>query len=79
MICGVGHRRGWDPVLLRLWPRLAAVALIEHLAWESPYAMGAQYLVFITLCHYTLSGFHICKMGIINNNSVYLRIALKIK
>ena len=41
MICGVGHRRGWDPVLLRLWHRLAAVALIEPLAWESPYAMGA--------------------------------------
>ena len=28
--CGVGHRHGWD--------RLAAVALIQPLAWEPPYA-----------------------------------------
>ena len=29
-----------DPVLLWLWCRLAAVALIRLLAWELPYAMG---------------------------------------
>jgi len=38
--CGVGGRRGWDLVLLWLWLRPAAVALIRHLAWELPYAMG---------------------------------------
>ena len=40
MSCGVGHRRGSDPTLLWLWCRLAAVALIQPLAWELPYAMG---------------------------------------
>ena len=39
--CGVGHRRGLDPELLRLWRRLAAVAPIWLLAWELPYAAGA--------------------------------------
>ena len=34
----VGHRCGWDLMLLWLW--LAAIALIEPLAWESPYATG---------------------------------------
>ena len=38
MSCGVGLRLGSDPVLL--WLRLAAVALIRPLAWESLYAMG---------------------------------------
>ena len=41
MICGVGHRRGLDPTLLWLWHRLAAVAPIGPLAWESLYAAGA--------------------------------------
>ena len=37
--CGVGHRRGSDPVLLWLWcSRLAAVAPIQPLAWERPCA-----------------------------------------
>ena len=40
MSCGVGHRRDLDPVLLSLWGRLAATALIQPLAWEPPYAMG---------------------------------------
>ena len=40
MSCGVGRRRGSDPVLLWLWCRLADVALIGPLAWEPPYAMG---------------------------------------
>ena len=39
--CGVGHRLGLDLVLLWLWQRLAAAALIQFLAWESPYAVGA--------------------------------------
>ena len=29
-----------DLVLLRLWCRLAAIALIRPLAWEPPYAAG---------------------------------------
>ena len=39
--CGVGHRLGSDPTLLWLWYMLAAVALIQPLAWELPYAVGA--------------------------------------
>ena len=30
-----------DPTLLWLWCRLAAVPLIQSLAWEPPYAIGA--------------------------------------
>ena len=41
MSCGVGCRHGWDPVLLWLWRRPAAMALIRPLAWEPPYAAGA--------------------------------------
>ena len=41
MSCGVGHRHGSDLVLLWLWHRLAAVALVGPLAWEPPYAAGA--------------------------------------
>ena len=39
----VGRRRGLDPVLLWLWLwcRLAAVAQIQPLVWELPYAAGA--------------------------------------
>ena len=39
MSCGVGHRRGSDPVLLLLWLWLwlAATAPIRPLAWEPPY------------------------------------------
>ena len=40
MSCGIGHRHGLDPVLLWLWPRLAAVAPVQPLAWEPPYAEG---------------------------------------
>ena len=36
--CGVGRRRGLDPKLLGLWPRLAATVLIRPLVWEPPYA-----------------------------------------
>ena len=43
MSSGVGLRRGSDLVLLWLWlcVGLAATALIQPLAWEPPYAMGA--------------------------------------
>ena len=37
MSCGVGGRHGSDPALLWLWCRLAAIALIWPLAWETPY------------------------------------------
>ena len=39
--CGTGHRCGSDLVLLWLWCRLAAAALIRLLAGELPYAEGA--------------------------------------
>ena len=39
--CGVGRRRGSDPVLLWLWHKPVATTLIRPLAWEPPYAMGA--------------------------------------
>ena len=41
MSCGAGCRRSWDPVLLWLRHRQVATALIEPLAWEPPYAVGA--------------------------------------
>ena len=41
MNCGIGHRRGSDPVLLWLWHRPMAAVLIQSLAWEPPYAVGA--------------------------------------
>ena len=37
---GTGHRHGLDPAPLWLWCRRAAVALIQPLAWELPYAVG---------------------------------------
>ena len=40
MSCGVGHRHGLDLVLLWLWCRPAAVAPIQPLAGELPYAAG---------------------------------------
>ena len=40
MSCGVGHRRGLDPVLLWLWRKLAAIVPIRPLAWELPCAVG---------------------------------------
>ena len=38
--CGVGHRNGSDLAWLWLWCRPAAVAPIQPLAWEVPYAVG---------------------------------------
>ena len=40
MSCGVGRRCGLDPILLWLWHRLGATALIQPLAWEPPCASG---------------------------------------
>ena len=39
MSCGVCHRLGSDPGWL--WHRPAAIAPIQPLAWEPPYAAGA--------------------------------------
>ena len=39
--CGIGHRRCSDPTLLWLWCRPAAIALIQPVAWELPYAANA--------------------------------------
>ena len=39
MSYGVGQRHSSDPALL--WRRPTATALIQPLAWEPPYAMGA--------------------------------------
>ena len=38
---GIGRRYGLDPVLLQLWHRPVAAALIRLQAWELPYAAGA--------------------------------------
>ena len=42
MTCGVGRRGGSDPELLGLWCTPAATAPIRTLAWEPPYAAGAD-------------------------------------
>ena len=44
MSCGVGCKCGLDLALLWLWWRLAAIALLRHLAWELPYAVSAALL-----------------------------------
>ena len=41
MSCGVVCRRSLDPALLWLWYRPAATAVIQPLAWEPPYSVGA--------------------------------------
>ena len=38
--CGIGHKRGSDPVLLWLWHRQVATVPIPTLAWELAYAAG---------------------------------------
>ena len=48
MCYGAGHRPSLDPVLLWLWHRLAAVALIQPLAWELPYATGVTLKKFFS-------------------------------
>ena len=42
MSCDIGHRRNLDLVLLWLWRRPVATAPIRPLAWEAPYALGAD-------------------------------------
>ena len=41
MSCGVGRRRGSDPMLPWLWCRPAAAAPIQPPAWDPPYIAGA--------------------------------------
>ena len=41
MSCGVDRGHGSDPVLLWLWHKPTATAVIGPLAWEPPYAAGA--------------------------------------
>ena len=41
MSCGVGRRRGSDLLLVWLWCRPVATALIRPLAWEPTYGVGA--------------------------------------
>ena len=41
MSSGVDGKCGLDPALLLLWHRPAAIAQIQSLAWERPYASGA--------------------------------------
>ena len=41
MSCGIGRRHGSESVLLWLWCRLAARALIRPLARKPPYAAGS--------------------------------------
>ena len=38
MSCGVGGRCSSEPTLLWLWPRPAATAPVQPVAWERPYA-----------------------------------------
>ena len=40
-LCCRSKTHGLDLVLLWLWCRLAATALIRPVAWEPPYAIGA--------------------------------------
>ena len=40
MSCGVVCRHSLDPMLLWLWRRLVATALVRPLAWELPHAAG---------------------------------------
>ena len=42
MSCGVGRRCSLNPTLPWLWCRPAVTALILPLAWELPYAAGAD-------------------------------------
>ena len=40
--CDTGHRCGSDLVLLWLWCRPEAIAPIQPLAWEPPYALKSK-------------------------------------
>ena len=67
MSCGVGRRRGSDPMLLWLWRRLAATALIRPLAWEPPCAMGVAIEKIIIII---LRGPH-CGSAVMNPASIH--------
>ena len=41
MSCSVGYRHSSDVVLMWLWYKPVAIAAIQPLAWEPPYATGA--------------------------------------
>lgn len=53
--CGVGRRLGSDSALLWLWHRPAAVAPIQPLAWEPPYAASAPLKLLILPSTQTLT------------------------
>ena len=55
MSCGVGRRHFSDPVLLWLWRRVAAVAPVQPLAWEPPYAVSVALQSKITKNKYRYS------------------------
>ena len=64
-------RRGLDPVLLWLWCRPAAIALIQPLAWELPHAASAappppkkqDVYLFYSHEHWSVSPWqHFCKL-----------------
>ena len=72
MSCGVGCRRGSDRVLLWLWRKPVAIALILPLAWEPPCAMGAtlkkkkRYLgVFLQLSRLRIWCYHCSSLGLL--------------
>ena len=58
MSCGGGCRSGSDLALLRLWGRLAAVAQIRPLAWESPYAAGVFLKIIMMMMMILKKGDH---------------------
>ena len=57
MSCGTGHRCGSGLVLL--WHRPLAIALIRPLAWEPPYAVGADLKRQKTKQNKTRNVFHV--------------------
>ena len=64
--CGVGHRHGLDLAFLWLWPRPAAVALIQPLARKLPYAAGVALKKRKKILDYLLGSVivSLCKMGL---------------
>ena len=76
---GVGHRHGLDPALLWLWLRPVAIAPIQPLAWELPYAVGAalkkdqkkvnEYLFFSVIFNVTKS--HYYSVFLLLNNIIF--------
>ena len=55
---GIGHRRSSDPMLLWLWRRLAAAALIPPLAQEFPYGFWGFFVCFLVFFGANLSAFY---------------------